>query len=131
MDTNWLRSIFANFLKEEGVEGYIVCEYSSTISTEPNLKYERVDKYRILFIGTNQLEKLMQFCKKHEIVVWLGADKLCIGYNHLPNMRLSAYSSVRDPAELPERDPDRIELDLGIEAPAVILPSMEVPHGRM
>ena len=40
---------------------------------------------------------------KHEIDCWLGADKLCVGFNYKGNMRLSAYGSVL-PGEISGKD---------------------------
>ncbi len=94
MHTDKLRGLFADFLASHKIVDMMVCESSITIGQDAQLKYERVDKYRVLFLTQKEIKNLMRFCEKHNIVVWFGADKLCIGFNYRGCMRLSAYDSV-------------------------------------
>lgn len=94
MQTEKLRSLFAEFLKENGISESLSNNGCITIAQDETLKYERVDKYSVLFLTYKELQKLLKFCAKHGICIWFGADKLCIGYNYTGNMRLSAYDSV-------------------------------------
>jgi hypothetical protein len=94
METDKLRSMFANFLKENGIAEGLSCNHCITETLDKTLKYERIDKYSVLFLTYKELMKLLKFCSKHGISVWFGADKLCIGFNYTGSMRLSAYDSV-------------------------------------
>lgn len=66
------------------------------------LKYERIDKYRVIFIDQKDLKKLIRFCENHDIAVWFGADKLCIGFSYRGCQRLSAYYSTPGRESMPE-----------------------------
>lgn len=94
MQTEKLRWLFANFLKEHGLTETLRVDSCLTIDQDVTLKYERIDKYRVIILDSKEIKKLLAFCIKHDISVWFGADKLCIGFNYKGNMRLSAYSSV-------------------------------------
>lgn len=111
MNTERLRYLFWRYLKENDLENAIICDISLTQKEDPLLKYERIDKYRVLLLPGNMLKSMLTFCMKNGIDVWFGADKLCIGYNFKANMRLSAYGSNYVPLRSGpgERDRDRIE----------------------
>ncbi len=94
MRTERLRGLFLQFLRENELENALICNSSITIAQDESLKYERIDKYNVLFLTSEDLKKLLAFCDKHGISIWFGADKLCIGFNYKGNMRLSAYDSV-------------------------------------
>lgn len=103
MNTDNLRGLFAAFLKEQEMDGAVAIDGCVTIGQDEKLRYERIDKYRVLFLDRKQMKKLLAFCIKHGIDVWLGADKLCIGFNYKGNMRLSADDSVL-PGEISGKD---------------------------
>ncbi|MCX9011313.1 MAG: hypothetical protein OIN66_09340 [Candidatus Methanoperedens sp.] len=92
MDTERLRGIFADFLASHNLNNALRLDSCCTIDQDVALKYERIDRYRIIFMDWNECKKLLEFCAKHDLTMWFGADKLCIGYNYKGNMRLSAYS---------------------------------------
>ncbi len=92
MNTDRLRGIFADFLASHNLDNALRLDSCSTINQDASLKYERIDRYRIMFMTWNECKKLLEFCAKHDMCVWFGCDKLCIGYNYRGNMRLSAYS---------------------------------------
>lgn len=94
MRTERLRGLFSQFLKENEMDNALLCNSCITIAQDESLKYERIDKYNVLFLTYKDLKKLLAFCDKHGISVWFGADKLCIGFNYCECMRLSAYDSV-------------------------------------
>lgn len=94
MHTDKLRGIFAEYLKHIGIENMVVIDSCITVDQDTQLKYERVDKYRVLFLTQKEVKNLMRFCEKHGLAVWFGAGKLCIGFNYRGCMRLSAYDSV-------------------------------------
>ncbi|NJD54404.1 MAG: hypothetical protein FIB07_16265 [Candidatus Methanoperedens sp.] len=94
MRTERLRELFSQFLKENEMGGALSCNSCITLDQDVSLKYERIDKYSVLFLTCQDLKKLLAFCGRHGISVWFGADKLCIGFNYKGNMRLSAYDSV-------------------------------------
>lgn len=107
MNTDKLRELFALFLKEQGLDDMIVGDGCVTVNQDTLLKYERIDKYRILFLNEKELKSLLAFCNKHGIAVWFGADKLCIGFYYRGCMRLSAYGSVQPVISGPESLEDR------------------------
>ena len=86
------RSQFANFIKENNLGILLKLEYSTTVDQQSTLKYERVDHYSVAVLSSDEMTKLIRFCIQRNISLWIGADKLCIGYNYKGNMRLSAYS---------------------------------------
>lgn len=92
METDRQREKFAKFLDDEKCSNTVSLDSSLTISQDEKLNYERIDKYRVLFLEMKQIKKILAFCIKHSIDVWLGADKLCVGFNYKGNMRLSAYT---------------------------------------
>lgn len=99
MDTDAVRSKLAEFLRDTGIETMLRLECCLTIDQDPAIKYERIDKYRVLLLKYEELLCLMTFCAKHDIILWFGADKLCIGFKYRGNMRISAYSvRLPDPA---------------------------------
>ena len=101
------RKCFSEYLTSHGIHDMVVLESCSTVDMEPTLKYERIDKFRILFLDQKEITTLMRFCDKHHIAVWLAADKLCVGYKHRGNQRLSAYYSVQVPPAAGEILEDR------------------------
>lgn len=90
------RSQFVEFLKENKLENMLLWEYAVTVSQCSTLKYERVDHYSVVVLSSDEITKLIRFCIQHELDLWIGADKLCIGYNYKGNMRLSAYEKVSE-----------------------------------
>ncbi len=108
MQTEKLRGLFADFIKESGIREGISCNSCITIGQDETLKYERIDKYTVLFLTWQELKKLLNFCNKHGMTLWFGADKLCIGFNYRGNMRLSAYDSVPSGASCSEMATDII-----------------------
>ena len=119
MDIDALRSKLAEFLRESGIETMLRLECSLTIDQDPAIKYERIDKYRVLFLKYEELLCLMTFCAKHDLILWFGADKLCIGFKYRGNMRLSAYS-VPLPAPAAGLLPDRT----GTVIPEIMAPAI-------
>ncbi len=107
MGTEKLRGLFSQFLKENEIDNALSCNNCITIAQDETLKYERIDKYSVLFLTYKDLKKLLAFCDKHGISVWFGADKLCIGFNYRGCMRLSAYDSVQMSGVSSERSPGR------------------------
>ncbi len=123
--TERLRNLFAQFLENRGYREVLVPDGCSTVQQDDLLKYERIDRYRVLMLTQKDLKTILKFGEKHGIAIWLGCDKLCVGFNCRQNMRLSAYDSVAQrsgPRMIPEdrnvsvlrgasscdRDPDRI-----------------------
>jgi len=94
MHTEKLRGRFAEFLESQGIRNMLVIDSCVTIDQDANLKYERLDRYRALFLTQKEIKSLVRFCEKHDIAVWFGAEKLCIGFNYKGCQRLSAYDSV-------------------------------------
>lgn len=92
MNTERLRGLFAAFLAGDPTERMLRLDSVSTVQQDELLKYERIDRYKVLFLPQAELKRLLEFCIKHDISVWFGAEKLCIGYNYKGNMRLSAFS---------------------------------------
>ena len=95
MHTEKLRGMFADFLESLGIRNMLVIDSCTTIDQDANLKYERLDRYRALFLTQKEIKSLMRFCEKHGIAMWFGAEKLCIGFNYKGCQRLSAYDSVQ------------------------------------
>ncbi len=95
METERLRWAFAEFLSSHNLDNALKLDSCCTIDQDVDLKYERIDKYRILFMDWLECKNLLGFCIKHDLSVWFSADKLCIGFNYKGNMRLSAYNSVQ------------------------------------
>lgn len=113
MDTDAVRSRFADFVTENRFETMLRMDSCATIDQDVTLKYERIDRYRVLLLTNSDIKLLMAFCKKHDITVWFGADKLCLGYNYRGNMRLSAYSvplRANMAPEIPDRSSVRAEI---------------------
>ncbi len=81
MDIMRLRESFMTFLKQLELGELMVCESSSTAALDPLLKYERIDRYRVLFIGSKELASITEFCRKYGIDVWLGDNRMCVGYD--------------------------------------------------
>lgn len=105
MNTDRLRGIFADFLASHNIDNALRHDSCCTINQDSSLKYERIDRYRILFMTWEELKSIFDFCAKHEISAWFGLEKLCIGYNYRSNMRLSAYSvPLRELAGNPDKD---------------------------
>jgi hypothetical protein len=94
MYTERLRGLFAQYLKEKGIQNMLAWDSGLTIGQDELLKYERVDKYRINFLDNRELKNLMKFCENRGISLWLGADKLCVGFRYRGCQRLSSYDSV-------------------------------------
>ena len=88
------RTKFAEYVLERKLNTMVVLDHSITVLQESTLKYERIDKYRVLHLSEDELNRLMGECSRLGISVWLGADKLCLGFNHRGNMRLSAFSVI-------------------------------------
>ncbi|MDD3840090.1 MAG: hypothetical protein PHP06_05895 [Clostridia bacterium] len=110
METETVRGMFADFLRDTGMEKMLRLDCCVTVDQDATLKYERIDKYKVLLLKYEELNCLMVFCARHDINVWFGMDKLCIGFNYTGNMRLSAYSvPLRE--LVPETLEDRIEPD--------------------
>jgi len=94
MTTDAQREAFNTFLKENNLSNMLTISTSLTVQQDTNLKYERIDKYSVVVLSGEELKRLNTFCNLHNIALWIGADKLCIGYNYKGNMRLSAYEQV-------------------------------------
>lgn len=94
MSTERRRTVFANFIREQKIENFLKLDSCITIDQDTTLKYERIDKYKVLLLTFKELKKLLSFCGRHDICVWFAADKLCIGFNYTGCQRLSAYDSV-------------------------------------
>ena len=94
MRVDTLRERFAGYLQEKGLDTAILLDASLTVGQDSTLRYERIDKYRVLHVRGKELDGLMRECSRLGLCLWLGAGKLCIGYEHRENMRLSAYESV-------------------------------------
>jgi hypothetical protein len=105
MHTERLRGLFAQYLKEQGIQNMLAWDSGLTIGQDGLLKYERVDKYRVMFLDFKEMKSLMRFCETHGMGLWFGADKLCIGFNYRGCQRLSSYDSV----QLRELGPDVLE----------------------
>jgi len=95
MTTDTQREAFNIFLKENNLSNMLSISTSLTVQQDTNLKYERIDKYSVVVLSGEELKRLNAFCKLHDIALWIGAGKLCIGYNYKGNMRLSAYEQVK------------------------------------
>ncbi len=121
MDTERMRGLFADFLASHELNNALKLDSCATIDQDVKLKYERIDRYRILFMDWAECKKLLEFCAKHGLSVWFGADKLCIGYNYTGNMRLDAYS-VPLRSLISDRQEDRNYDELGVATPAAPLP---------
>ena len=93
MRVDTLRERFTGYLQEKGLDTAILLEDSLTVGQDSTLKYERIDKYRVLHVRGKELDGLMRECSRLGLCLWLGAGKLCIGYEHRENMRLSAYDN--------------------------------------
>lgn len=96
MSSERLRALFAHYLLKQKLNTLLTWDSALTISQDRLLKYERVDKYKVLFLDYRELKKLMQFCENHGIGLWFGADKLCIGFHYRGCQKLSAYSTIMD-----------------------------------
>lgn len=121
MNTERQRELFASFLKENENERMIRLGGVSTVQQDELLKYERIDRYKVLFLPGKELKKLLSFCVKHNISMWFGAERLCIGYNYAGNMRLDAfnnYCSVLPGKSCSEKVPDRNSDELRAAATA-------------
>jgi len=81
MDTYKLRKLFTEFLKSENFTN-LVLDNSATIDQEPNLKYQRIDRYKVMVLSRPEIKKLLRFCVKHDLDLWIGGDKICVGYNY-------------------------------------------------
>lgn len=92
--TERLRGEFAEFLKNRNYRNAIVLDACITIGQDHLLKYERIDKYHVQFLTQKDLKNIIKFGENRGIAIWLGGDKLCVGFNSRQNMRLSAYDSV-------------------------------------
>jgi len=95
MSTETLRRKFAEYLKANKLDNMLTISSSATLIPDYTLKYERIDKYSVVVLSGEELKRLNTFCKLHNIALWIGADKLCIGYNYKGNMRLSAYANSK------------------------------------
>ncbi len=87
MNTYSLRKLFVEFLEDEGISG-LIFDSCKTVDQASDLKYQKIDMYRVTSLSRSSIKKLRRFCVKHDIDVWLSADKLCIGYNYAGNTRL-------------------------------------------
>ncbi len=124
MNTERLRGLFADFLRENGLTETLRVDSCLTVDQDVTLKYERIDKYRVVVLDAKEMKKLLAFCIKHDISVWLGADKLCVGFNYKSNMRLSAYSGSVPPGKINSGDiADRNDDELRAAASSVAAPS--------
>lgn len=119
MHTDKLQQLFAEYLTKEGLGDMMVCDGCVTVGQDSMLKYERADKYRVLFLDQREIKNLMRFCENHGMAVWFGADKLCIGFNYKGCMRLSEYASVQHrlaAGEGPEDIIDYVPPEISAEA---------------
>jgi len=95
MSTDAQREAFNTYLTENNLSSMLSISSSMTLTQDSTLKYERIDKYSVVVLSGEELKRLNTFCNLHNIALWIGADKLCIGYNYKGNMRLSAYEKVK------------------------------------
>lgn len=97
MRVNTLRERFARYLQEKGLDKALIHDISLTVGQDSTLKYERIDKYRYILLQSGELTGLIKECERIGVNLWFGIDRICIGYEHRSNMRLSAYekTSVR------------------------------------
>ena len=98
MRVDTLRERFAGYLHEQGLDKALIIDACLTVGQDTTLKYERIDKYRYTLLKSGELTGLIKACEKIGISLWFGIDRICIGYEHRENMRLSAYDNHSVPA---------------------------------
>ncbi len=92
--TERMRGLFLEYMESSGYRKELILDGCLTIDQDRLLKYERIDKYRVLFLTQKDLKNIIRFSEKHGISIWFGGDKLCVGFNCRQNICLTKYDSV-------------------------------------
>ena len=129
MRVDTLRERFAEYLQEKGLDTAILLDASLTVGQDSTLKYERIDKYRVLHVRGKELDGLMRECSRLGLCLWLGAGKLCIGYEHRGNTKLSAFGGKKTGAAFPGSKTDFVYPE-DIDGNISVLPEVRISENQ-